>query len=325
MPLFSEEQWYLSMVKKYAVDGRYTDKQKIEKELMEYDSLLSSVVSEKDFKSANQGTTLFESLILASYDELEKLQMKILPYADSVFFDIHLNSKGKSKRVIKDEWKKIYKLYDKLVDNGVNTKLIQKYGIKCCPYCNENYIFNRRVSNGKKYAMAQLDHYYSRDKFPIFSVSLYNLVPSCSSCNHIKLAKDIGISPHNRKYDFSKMHISYLPKSGDYINDEKEIEIQFVYDEDASDFSKLMEKNLDEMGIKSAYNMHRDYLQEILKKYLIYSAGQRENIMEDFPNLFSSDEELIQTIFGNYIREDELLKRPLSKLTKDILKELGVI
>ena len=126
-------------------------------------------------------------------------------------------------------------------------------------------------------------------------------------------------------YDFSKMHISYLPNSGDYINDEKEIEIEFQYDNEESDFPELMEKNLDAMGIKEAYNMHKDYLLEILRKGQIYSAEQRESIMQDFPDLFSSDEELIRTIFGNYIREEELLKRPLSKLTRDILEELGLI
>lgn len=325
MPLFPEEQWYLSMVKKYAVDGRYTNEEKIEEELTKYDVLLSSVISEKDFEPDNLRKTLFEKLILASYDELEKLEIRLRPIAETVFFEMKKTSSGEYKRVIKLEWEKIYKLYDKLVNRGVNTKMIQKYGIKCCPYCNENYIFNRRISSGKKYAMAQLDHYYSRDKFPIFSVSLYNLVPSCSSCNHIKSANDIGISPHNRKYDFSKMHISYLPNSGDYINDEKEIEIEFQYDNEESDFPELMEKNLDAMGIKEAYNMHKDYLLEILRKGQIYSAEQRESIMQDFPDLFSSDEELIRTIFGNYIREEELLKRPLSKLTRDILEELGLI
>lgn len=212
MPLFPEEQWYLSMVKKYSVDGRYTNEEKIEEELTKYDVLLSSVISEKDFEPDNLGKTLFEKLILASYDELEKLEIRLRPIAETVFFEMKKTSSGEYKRVIKLEWEKIYKLYDKLVNRGVNTKMIQKYGIKCCPYCNENYIFNRRISSGKKYAMAQLDHYYSRDKFPIFSVSLYNLVPSCSSCNHIKSANDIGISPHNRKYDFSKMHISLSPK-----------------------------------------------------------------------------------------------------------------
>lgn len=124
---------------------------------------------------------------------------------------------------------------------------------------------------------------------------------------------------------FQKCIYLYLPNSGDYINDEKEIEIEFQYDNEESDFPELMEKNLDAMGIKEAYNMHKDYLLEILRKGQIYSAEQRESIMQDFPDLFSSDEELIRTIFGNYIREEELLKRPLSKLTRDILEELGLI
>lgn len=75
MPLFPEEQWYLSMVKKYSVDGRYTNEEKIEEELTKYDVLLSSVISEKDFEPDNLGKTLFEKLILASYDELEKLEI----------------------------------------------------------------------------------------------------------------------------------------------------------------------------------------------------------------------------------------------------------
>lgn len=47
--------------------------------------------------------------------------------------------------------------------------------------------------------------------------------------------------------------------------------------------------------------------------------------MNDLPELFSSDDELIQTIFANYIKEEDLLKRPLSKLTRDLLKEMEII
>ena len=80
--------------------------------------------------------------------------------------------------------------------------------------------------------------------------------------------------------------------------------------------------NLDVMGIRRAYDMHKDYVQEILKKAQIYGKGHRENLMRDFPELFSSEEELIQAIFSNYICEEDMLKRPLSKITMDLLKEL---
>lgn len=325
MPLFPDEKWYFSQVKRFAVDGRIQNKKKIDAALKEIDDLLAEVISKDDFSVSNKELSLFECLVLASYEELEKIYKRISSDADSTFCDIITTLKGKKRRVIKEKWKKIYKIYDKLVDNDVNTELIQKYGVKCCPYCNENYIFNRQITGGKKYAMAQIDHFYPRDSFPIFAVSLYNLVPSCGSCNHIKSTKEIGISPHDQSHDFSQMNISYRPKSGNWINDAEEIEVQFQYDTDNLDFIKMMEKNLDGMGIKCAYDMHKDYIQEILKKAQIYGKEQRENLRNDFPDLFSSDDELMQVIFGNYINEEDLLKRPLSKMTKDLLKELSII
>lgn len=91
------------------------------------------------------------------------------------------------------------------------------------------------------------------------------------------------------------------------------------------EFKNKMDDNLDVMGIRRAYDMHKDYVQEILKKAQIYGKGHRENLMRDFPELFSSDEELIQAIFSNYICEEDMLKRPLSKITMDLLKELSII
>lgn len=212
-----------------------------------------------------------------------------------------------------------------MIQKGVNTELVKKYEIKCCPYCNENYIFNRKKSNGNIYAMAQLDHFYPRDKFPIFSVSLYNLVPSCSACNHIKFINSIGISPHDHKYDFSNMRISYIPQSSEWLDDADKIKIQFKYNDNDEMFNNKMECNLKNMGIKSSYEKHTDYVQEILKKARIYGKEMRTNLLKEFPELFSSDEELLKIIFSNYIETKDLLKRPLSKMTQDLLRELEII
>jgi len=38
-------------------------------------------------------------------------------------------------------------------------------------------------------------------------------------------------------------------------------------------------------------------------------------------NLFSSEVELKEMLFGNYLREDKLHERPLAKLTKNIVEE----
>lgn len=195
MPLFPEESWYFSQVKKYAVDGRLGAAKKTEK-FKKIETLLAEVISKKDFPTKSDNASLLECIALATYEELEKIYNRLQPIAISTFCDIVPDSQGRQKRVLKEKWIPIYKIYDKLVDNEVNTKIIQKYGIKCCPYCNENYIFNRTVKNERTYAMAQLDHFFPRDSFPIFAISLYNLVPACSACNHIKTTMEIGISPY---------------------------------------------------------------------------------------------------------------------------------
>lgn len=325
MPWFPDENWYFSQIKRLVVDGRINDECRIEQQLKEIDALLAEVVSKDDFPSRKGANSLLECIVLATYDELEKIYKRIEPISNSIFYDIQSDLNEPSKIKTKDKWMSICKIYDKLVNNGINTKIIHKYGIRCCPYCNENYIFNREIENGKSYAMAQLDHFFPKDRFPIFAVSLYNLVPSCSSCNHIKSNKKIGISPHNHSHNFSQMQISYIPKSANWINDAEEIEIRFKYSTDDVGFIDMMNQNLDIMGIRKAYDMHKDYIQEILKKAQIYEKKHRENLMSDFPGLFSSEEDLLQTLFGNYIREDDLLKRPLSKMTMDLLKELLII
>ena len=176
MPYFRHEKWYLEQVRHALVDGRLKDQEKIKASYQAKSSainnLLAEVVCKEDFSLHNEEYTLFEKLILAPYRDLEKIYKRIYDKAEDIFIDSIIDRKGKTKKVIKKKWEPIYTLYDKLVGRGINVELILKYDIKCCPYCNENYIINRKKKNGKKYAMAQLDHFYPRDKFPIFSVSL---------------------------------------------------------------------------------------------------------------------------------------------------------
>ncbi len=280
---------------------------------------LESIIDVSDF-SNYQGRTLLEELVIAPFSDLKKIYVKIGNKWKELFYNILEGEEKDISMKMKDEWKKLYSVYEKFIDKKINIKLIEKYGIKCCPYCNENFIFNRNT-----YAMAQLDHFYPRDKYPIFSICLYNLVPACAVCNHIKSDKMIGVSPHDHSYDYSNLRISYIPKSSNWIDNHKEIEIKFLCQKQDEEFAKRIKMNLERMQIEKSYNTHTDYVQEILKKAQIYNEEVRNNLRVDFPDLFNSDEEILRVIFGNYIGEKESLNRPLSKLTRDILKELHVI
>lgn len=327
LPLFKDEEWYLKQVENLFVDNRIKDKTKIEtnynQKMAEIISTLEEVICDEDFSCNDSHRNLFEKLILAPFKELEYIHNKICANADDIFYETIIDADGNEKQSLKKKWESIYGLYDKLIRKSINTELVKKYELSSCPYCNENYIFNRKKAKGKTYAMAQLDHFYPRDEFPIFAVSLYNLVPSCSTCNHMKTTEEIGVSPHDHSYDFSNMRITYTPCTGNWIENSNDIRLDFVYKND--EYKAKMELNLETLGIKYSYSMHTDYVQEILKKAQIYGPEMRNSLMTQFPDLFSSEEELLRIIFGNYIDIKDTLKRPLAKLTQDLLEELGII
>ena len=60
--------------------------------------------------------------------------------------------------------------------------LLVDLGIKVCPYCNRNYVTWYK-SDDKTIITADLDHYYQKDYYPLFALSLFNFVPSCQVCN----------------------------------------------------------------------------------------------------------------------------------------------
>lgn len=60
-------------------------------------------------------------------------------------------------------------------------KLYKEIDIKVCPYCNLNNISLYKDESGKK--RGHLDHFYCKRDYPYLALSIYNLVPICSTCN----------------------------------------------------------------------------------------------------------------------------------------------
>ncbi|WP_447876536.1 HNH endonuclease [Serratia fonticola] len=81
--------------------------------------------------------------------------------------------------------KKSYDAYD----------LCAKSKTRTCPYCNQAYSFTICESEGA--LRPTLDHFYSKDHYPHLSLSLSNLIPSCSTCNSsLKNIKNFIETPH---------------------------------------------------------------------------------------------------------------------------------
>ena len=211
-------------------------------------------------------------------------------------------------------------------DTSIAYKLVENLGIKTCPYCNRNYI---SFVNKKRKTRPQLDHFYPKAIYPFLACSFYNLIPSCSACNHMKSDDDSYkdekdgnlVHPYNVKdsdftfsYSFDNLDIlKSIDEKNIKFEDEKKIRITL---------DRKYEKNNDYFQLETIYQNHKDIVIELILKEINYPKSY---INELIKNGFGTEEEIYRFIFSNYLKIDDLHKRPLSKLTRDIVEELGIL
>jgi len=214
-------------------------------------------------------------------------------------------------------------LYRIFVDYGYDKldKLlfIQNINLGSCPYCNRNYIF---TINRKASIKPEIDHFYPKSKYPYLAISYFNLIPSCPTCNGFgaKEAKDtFYVYPITNPYEIKEndFKFSISPQNIDYINiDNKE------YDFDNFEIELYGNRdNLDIFKLEELYKQHKDIVLELLIKKSYYP----HSYIKELQGFGFTEDEIYRYLFSNYQKEEDLHKRPLSKLIKDISEELELI
>jgi hypothetical protein len=243
-----------------------------------------------------------EKLITLNYSELCDLK---------IFID---NNEDLTKltEIQKDYF---YTLYQRLK----KPEYIKDLDITVCPYCNRNYIFNFKKSKSLE-ATAQLDHFFDKSSFPFFSVSIFNLVPSCQTCNQRKSEKQ------NEIYHPFIESLNDDVKFGLKIKDSK-----FYYDKDSLEIEipkniNKVNSHVETFNIQNLYNEHKDIALELIQKAQIYNESYIDELYQKYEGtLFKNREDVLRHITGGYIEDKDINKRPLSKLIKDISEELDLI
>lgn len=195
--------------------------------------------------------------------------------------------------------------------------LAKKLNVNVCPYCNRQYIFTIVKQNGGKCIRPQFDHFYDKATYPYLSLSFYNLIPSCSICNHIKGTDSIKINPYIKGFDDDcKFKIDNISNC---ITDGENGDWSIVFSNKNEDF----ENHNKTFALEKLYSEHKDYVNEIVIKALAYENRYFEDIKKTFElKGLNENCNMDQLIFGNYIETAQHSQRPLSKLTKDILDQI---
>ena len=184
--------------------------------------------------------------------------------------------------------------------------LMKALGLKVCPYCNRNYILT--IDEEDIHVRPEFDHFYPEAIYPSLILSFYNYVPSCPQCNHLKRASEIEVNPW-AGYPLGKRPKFKVDTSTGEFPAHPHL---YIEGENA---------NTRKLGIKELYNEHADYVKEILDKIQAYNPATLQAIRADFQGIVHTEEDFERIVWGNYISEKEAGKRPMSKLTADILEQ----
>lgn len=237
-----------------------------------------------------------------------------MEYYYNIFFQVRFDFKG--EKISYGRWL---------------TKMLK---VKVCPYCNHNYIFTINDNDQKVYSRPQFDHFYPKKKYPLLALSLYNLIPACYVCNNIKGEHEISFHPYRDDcFETVTFHISSndgkkIEKNANiskWITETSKLKIDFEHSFDGKAITDEDEKTnfVKRLGINKVFEEHTDYVDEILGKIYGYNNDYYNALCKDFPGLGISPEQIDLIIWNAYLQDNG--KRPMSKLTTDILKQFDII
>lgn len=200
--------------------------------------------------------------------------------------------------------------------------------IRVCPYCQRNYITSYKDIDDKKRekdkTTGDLDHFYSKSKYPFLALSLYNFIPSCQICNsRMKGGQDAYDENVIYPYDDEFLGVFKTDKNiiSSLLGEKKDFKVRIDHQDEKT------KKTIDMFKLDKVYETtHNKYLLDMLNNV----KNKPDSYLENIADLFveeSLKEEIVKNL-KEIVLEPYRFKvkngEPLGKLTEDILKEFGI-
>ena len=250
----------------------------------------------------------FKTLVLAPFEKLKKAYDYIEKNTEKNMKSINCSNNF--------EYSNLVDGYNRIVSSQENrrtmrVRIVKNTGLTVCPYCNRDYINCR----GDNVSGAQLDHFFNKTDYPIFSICIYNLIPVCGNCNRVKSKKNNDyISPFDNDANI------------DWVNG-----VTFSYEFLELDHVKLkidhkleFKNNIEDMNIAEAYEIHEREVLELIEKKAVYNKTQIQEIIDLLVDKKISESDIKATIFGPRISLELMKTKPLAKMFHDLHKQLHI-
>lgn len=202
-------------------------------------------------------------------------------------------------------------------------EVARQLNVKSCPYCNMHYTLYANEPKKRsvaKLARFQFDHFFDKSRYPMLSMSFYNLIPSCGVCNQGKSTGQLALEYNPYYSDIHKQfHFELTDSLGPYtaakVNDEVDVTLVPETGVNKDEFKKFA----DMFHLKALYSRHGDVVQEVFDKAYedpYYLNPANFNFLSD-----KGTDYLKRLWLGNYAEPEEIEKRPMAKFMQDIWKQ----
>ncbi len=205
--------------------------------------------------------------------------------------------------------------------------LAENLNIRTCLYCNRQYTLT--VINKDQITRPEFDHYFDQGTNPLLALSIYNLIPSCHICNStLKHTKpfdlDNYVHPYVNKDILNQYRYTYLPYDiTSILGGSSKLQVKIVSESQPDSVRINNTKKI--FKLEDIFNGHTEELTDLFDIRYKLSERYLEELMKTYKHLGINREEIYKLAFGVHYSEDDFVRRPFSKIKKDILKELGVI
>ena len=211
-------------------------------------------------------------------------------------------------------------------------KISRMIGANTCPYCNRQYTFtiveSSENESGKegKIARPAFDHWFPKSSYPLMSISLYNLIPSCTVCNSsAKGSTDVNLNDYIHPYLHKSSHPQIKFTAVPATSSDRKWSIKIDRPNNSPEDRTIKLFELDDV-----YRYH-DLLE--LKDIMDFRDNYPDGYLDDLVNMIRDGqdpakggnltrEDVYRMLFGVEWDDNKHLDRPFSKMKYDILKDI---
>jgi hypothetical protein len=248
------------------------------------------------------------------------------------FIDKHKKGKTKGKSIFSDNYDIIVNIfnYKRFISDSksVSYKISEIKAKNTCCYCNRQYtlhvVKNGGTNNDNRITRPEFDHWFSKERYPLLSLSFFNLIPSCSICNSsvkgtANFTLDTHVHPYLDEHKSMDFNFTRVLKT----TNEWKIEI-----DNKDNLECHVKKMIQDLKIEEIYDYHSKLeLQDIMDFRIANNGTYLTTLFKDTLKNFPSKTpaQVYRMLFGVEYDKSNFWDRPFSKLKYDILKKEGLI